>query len=696
MATLRGTSANNTLTDKSTDRESFIYGLGGNDMLSGGVNTDRIYGGDGHDTIYGGAGVDYLYGDAGDDWLVGDAGNDFLYGGAGSDGASFINSTSGVSVALDNSFARSANAKDQLLSIENLQGGQHADKLAGNSVDNSIYGDAGNDTIYGRSGSDSLHGEDGDDIIYGGTGDDWIYGGFGANVLNGGDGIDTVSYDFVQGHNAVSSLDKSLDTVEPQTYDTFVSVENMEGNSTGSDQLAGNNGRNKLWGLGGNDELFGRGGADSLFGGTGNDILRGEKGDDFLIGGTGRDILDGGDGIDQISYYWTKGITVALDSSLVKTGEAIGDKFISIEQIEGSLTGTDIISGDGGNNTIWAYGGNDRLYGRSGNDDLYGGEGRDSLFGGNGNDQLHGGKGADVLSGGNGQDQADYFHSTGVTVSLDGSLVATGDALGDTFSSIEELVGSSSTDILSGDALNNTLWGEGGSDTLYGRNGDDLLYSYTGNDKIFGGNGADELWGGAGKDYLNGGAGYDYAIYFDSAGISLALDGSFARKGEAVNDTLVSIENIAGSKTGGDRLAGNAGKNELWGDGGNDTLFGRAGNDVLNGNAGSDRLSGEAGNDTFTFLQTTDGVDVITDFAKGDKIEIRTNGFAGLATGSLAANQFQSGVGHVAENADIRFMLDETNDGLWFDSDGDGATVAVKIASLSNGYNLSHLDFLVT
>ncbi len=102
-----------------------------------------------------------------------------------------------------------------------------------------------------------------------------------------------------------------------------------------------------------------------------------------------------------------------------------------------------------------------------------------------------------------------------------------------------------------------------------------------------------------------------------------------------------------------------------------------------------------AGNDTFVFLQTTDGVDVITDFASGDKIEMPTSGFVGLAIGSLSDIQFQSGIGHVAENADIRFMLDETNDGLWLDSDGDDTEIAVKIASLSNGYNLSELDFLL-
>lgn len=707
MATLKGTGKNETLTDRSADRESFIYGFGGNDLLYGMANTDNIYGGTGHDTLYGGAGIDYLYGEAGDDWLVGDAGRNTLNGGTGSDGASFINHLSSVRVALDNSFARSANATDIFVSIEKLQGSQYNDLLAGNSVSNDIFGDDGADKIYGRSGDDNLFGENGRDFIYGERGNDWLYsenggdwvvGAHFGNTLDGGTGTDTASYANIDiDFSAVAALDQSLDAESLDGVDIFVSIENLEGSVIGWDLLAGNSGRNTLWGLGGNDRLFGRGGADSLYGGSGNDNLQGEAGDDYLYGGVGRDQLNGGSGMDQVSYFFTKGVTVALDGSLAATGEASGDTFISIEQVEGSKEGADIISGNALGNTIWSYGGYDRLYGRAGSDELYGGDGRDYLYGENDDDVLHGEKGADVLSGGNGVDEASYYFGTGVTVSLDGSLRATGEAVGDTFYSIENLSGSSTgNDILSGNALDNTIWGNGGNDLLYGRDGDDLLRGFTGDDKIYGGNGADELWGGAGKDYLNGGSGRDYAIYFESTGINLALDGSFARKGAAVGDTLVAIESIAGSDTGADRLAGNASVNELWGDGGNDTLFGRAGNDFLYGGGGADRLSGESGNDTFVFLKSTDGVDVITDFASGDKIEIRTSGFSGLSIGSLSEFQFQSGIGHVAENADVRFILDETNDSVWFDSDGDGAAAAIMFATLSNGYNLSELDFLLT
>ncbi|PZV36486.1 hypothetical protein B5V02_22180, partial [Mesorhizobium kowhaii] len=55
---------------------NIIYGLGGNDTLSGGGGNDQIYGGTGNDT---------LAGDLGDDTLNGGADNDILTGGDGLD-----------------------------------------------------------------------------------------------------------------------------------------------------------------------------------------------------------------------------------------------------------------------------------------------------------------------------------------------------------------------------------------------------------------------------------------------------------------------------------------------------------------------------------------------------------------------------------------------------------------------------------
>ena len=62
-----------------------LLGEQGNDILTGGLDTDNISGGLGHDTIDGGAGDDNLFGDAGNDDMSGGNDNDDLFGGTGDD-----------------------------------------------------------------------------------------------------------------------------------------------------------------------------------------------------------------------------------------------------------------------------------------------------------------------------------------------------------------------------------------------------------------------------------------------------------------------------------------------------------------------------------------------------------------------------------------------------------------------------------
>jgi Ca2+-binding RTX toxin-like protein len=132
-------------------------------------------------------------------------------------------------------------------------------------------------------------------------------------------------------------------------------------------------------------------------------------------------------------------------------------------------------------------------------DDVNGGDGEsgnDNLLGGAGNDFLLGGAGADAFNGGSGSDTADYSASaSGVVVNLQSGSATGGDAEGDTFNSIESLIGSSS------------------SDTLYGRNS--LA------NRLDGGAGADILWGGSGNDtfvFQAGQANGDIVLDFNGAG----------------------------------------------------------------------------------------------------------------------------------------------------------------------------------
>ena len=204
---------------------------------------------------------------------------------------------------------------------------------------NYLYGTTGNDTINGTGGNDSFFGGNGSDHLYGGAGSDVFNGGAGADYIDGGAGVDTVSYVdagavFVQlGGTGWGVADDGFGSV-----DTLVSIENVFG-SMYNDDITGDQFNNTIWGAGGNDRLSGDAGNDTLSGGVGNDVLN---------GGTGADVLDGGDGIDTASYLGAKaGVTVDLGQK-TGTGDAAGDTFISIENLEGSAF-ADTLVGDTGN-----------------------------------------------------------------------------------------------------------------------------------------------------------------------------------------------------------------------------------------------------------------------------------------------------------------------------------------------------------
>ena len=105
------------------------------------------------------------------------------------------------------------------------------------------------------------------------------------------------------------------------------------------------------------------------------------------------------------------------------------------------------------------------------------GDGDDYIAGGGGDDILEGMGGTlDNLKGGEGNDTASYASvSHGVTASLADATHNQGDAAGDIYASIENLLGSAHNDRLTGDGESNILDGNGGSDRLTGGTGDDVF-----------------------------------------------------------------------------------------------------------------------------------------------------------------------------------------------------------------------------
>jgi uncharacterized protein with PIN domain len=110
------------------------------------------------------------------------------------------------------------------------------------------------------------------------------------------------------------------------------------------------------------------------------------------------------------------------------------------------------------------------------NDILHGTDADDVIQGLAGNDTLDGAGGADELDGGNGSDAASYQSAAaGVTVNLSRPVKNTGDADGDSYVSIENLIGSRFNDKLIGNNKENELDGGKGDDILTGGAQGDLF-----------------------------------------------------------------------------------------------------------------------------------------------------------------------------------------------------------------------------
>ncbi len=389
----------------------------------------------------------------------------------------------------------------------NINGTSANDVLYGNYADNYMYGIEGNDTFMGSDGSDEMHGSDGDDTV---------------NYSNSPKAV-TVNLMKGSGKGGYAQGDK------------YVSVENVKG-SQYKDTIFGDNKKNVLDGGHGDDYLAGAGGDDELIGGVGNDILE---------GGVGEDFLDGGSDIDTASYAnATSSVIADLERGGIY-GEAFGDTYKSIENLAGSAH-SDWLYGDDGANEISGGGAQDFLYGREGNDVLNG-EGGDDI--------LDGGEGADVLNGGSGTDEANYKDSDkGVTVRLAG-VSEGGTAEGDTYSSVENAVGSDHNDVFYGTAYANTFWGRGGDD-------------------VFKGDG--------GMDHFDGGADSDTVDYRGSdEAVTVNLATGQGDGGDAWGDTYQSIENIYGSEQEENLLIGNDGDNIIKSFGHHDDIEGGAGNDDI-------------------------------------------------------------------------------------------------------------------
>jgi Ca2+-binding RTX toxin-like protein len=203
------------------------------------------------------------------------------------------------------------------------------------------------------------------------------------------------------------------------------------------------------------------------------------------------------------------------------------DIFVALEgdDVVNAGGGDDLINGGQGRDVLNGGDGNDTIHGGTEDDIISGGNGDDTLNGDEGNDTFTGDAGADAMNGGTGTDTVVYSAirtyyggyrpdagQSGVDVNLQtghGSRLAAGD----TYVSVENVVGSNGNDNLVGSSVANVMSGGRGNDTIDGGAGSDTLDGGLGDDTILGGTGRDTLIGGLGRDIMNGGTGADSFIF---------------------------------------------------------------------------------------------------------------------------------------------------------------------------------------
>jgi Ca2+-binding RTX toxin-like protein len=604
-----------------------IIGTNGDDLIYGSQADDQIYGLDGNDELRGRFGANNLFGGAGDDILDNTYGTSggfisTLEGGTGADQirgayqwadyASYAGSSAAVTVNMTTLTASGGDAQGDVL----------------NAFIDGVIGSAFNDVLTGNAGvfDSDLKGGAGNDILTLGTGGGTMQGGAGADTLIGGM-VSSIGSNDVLYTNSSSSVTVNLATGTGSGGDAEGDVlQNIDQvfASAHDDVLIGGSEDHRFFGRDGNDLFRGGVGAEFFAGDAGqdtadysqsaarivtdmaasgtvgdaqgdsyqsieilrgtnfNDSLSGDAGANELEGGAGADVLNGRDGIDTASYvHSAAGVTVSLATGFASGGAAQGDTLTGFENLRGSAFA-------------------------------------DTLVGDTGSNVLEGGAGADTFYGGAGLDTVSYAHSAaGVRVSLSSGSYGS-DAWGDTFNSIENLIGSDHDDVLRAGPVASTLSGGAGNDILRASISDpgDIL-----------------------ADIFDGGSGFDMVEYAGT-GISFAFVDLRLGTGlvGAQDDFFISIEGLTGT-TVEDRLLGNDADNIFYGMEGNDTLSGREGADILSGGAGTDQLDGGAGSDIASYYTSFLGVAVnlTTSTASGGDAQGDTlTGIEGLSGSNLA------------------------------------------------------------
>jgi Ca2+-binding RTX toxin-like protein len=629
-----------------------------------------------------------------------------------------------------------------------VDGGAGDDVILGSNGPDVLFGGAGADTIDGRGGNDVILGDGGSDAgalvtvapadegkdnLSGGAGLDVIRGGGGGDRIDGGDGRDDL---FGDGGDDVI-------TAGPGIFGDF-----MDGGA-GNDVLVGGDGGDDQHGGPGNDTVIGAGGPDDQFGDGGADVLVGELGRDKLRGGPDNDTLEAflDNGL-RAAVAARTGLALppvaaptpaqdaareaALNAELpplnarraellaIPEGQRTpGQKreLVAVENRIASILSdlqdllryqtliTDVLEGEGGNDTLIGSPFNDVLRGGSEDDTLVqsdlgqfsGGVLGDVIRGDGGNDAfvIQGTAAADTITlttegdgrvtvhGTNGVLLGRFGEGNGAAAFAEVETLRIKAGAGDDTVSLAglgqkvpvtgriEVFGEAGIDRIDASTYEGKTLLDGGSenDTLIGGKVDDNLLGGAGDDTLTGGAGNDTLAGGAGNDSLDGGIGND-TLYGDFAPIVVDKDDGVLTQG------LVPFPFPFPTTGGNDTVIGGLGNDYIEGGAGDDTLegdpaqWGAAFDDRVYGQAGNDKLVGGYGRD---YLDGGDGSDRLN----GDNESIFSDGHDDTLVGGAG---FDVLFGKGGNDLLVGNRFDGTADGTWDQLDGGSGTDTARIS----------------
>ena len=623
---------------------TFEFGTGNNDLFTAATGDHAFYGASGTDTIdysaaTGGVTANLSTGTVSSNgWGYSDSlnnisiigsshHNDSITGDGTTTTVSYADATSGVTVNLSAGTA-TGDGSDTLSAVSNVLGSSHDDTITSSSADNVIDGGAGTNTASYAAASSGVTVDlqagtatgDGTDTliniqnVIGSSHNDTFFGATGVdNVIDGGAGTNTINY---SNDIAGVTVDLSAGTATDGSAgtDTLSNIQNVVG-SAYDDVIVSSSDDNVINGGTGSNtvsyEAAASGVTVDLHGGTatgdGSDTLTniqnvtGSSHDDIIISNSSDNIVDGGGGNDTVSYlYASSAVTVDLSAGTA-TGDG-NDTLINIHNVIGS-SHNDVITGDGNDNII---------------------------AGGAGNDSIDGGGGTNTI---------DYnYDPAGVTVDLSMGTATDGWSGSDTFSNIQNVIGSAHADTLTGDS----------------------------NDNI--------IAGGAGNDVIDGGGGTNTVDYsHDIAGVTVDLSMGTATDGWSGSDTLSNIQNVIGSAY-------------------DDTITGDSNNNIIAGGAGDDLIDGGSGTNTVDYSHDVAGVTVYLDFFGTGSVGF--DGYGGFDTLVNIQNVIGSAyVDNITGDANDNVIVGGAGDDVL---DGDGGTNTVDYSHDPAGVTVNLYDNVAT